>query len=68
MLDKSPLPGPNSLDRLAALGARLRAARKAQRVSAVAASEAAGGLTIHLSLTHSATSAAAVAVLERAGG
>jgi holo-[acyl-carrier protein] synthase len=35
---------------------------------AAAASEAAGGLTIHLSLTHSATSAAAVAVLERPGG
>ena len=35
---------------------------------AAAASAAVGGLTIHLSLTHSATSAAAVAVLERAGG
>jgi holo-[acyl-carrier protein] synthase len=35
--------------------------------SAAAAAEAAGGLTIHLSLTHSAVSAAAVAVLERPG-
>ncbi len=35
--------------------------------SAAAIVAAAGGLTIHLSLTHSATSAAAVAVIERAG-
>ncbi len=33
--------------------------------SAAALVSAAGGLTIHLSLTHSATSAAAVAVIER---
>ena len=34
--------------------------------SAAAAAAACGGLTIHISLTHSATSASAVAVLERA--
>ncbi len=34
---------------------------------AAAAAAECGGLTIHLSLTHSATSAAAVAILERAG-
>jgi holo-[acyl-carrier protein] synthase len=35
--------------------------------AAAAAADASGGLAIHLSLTHSATSAAAGAVLERAG-